>query len=119
MVGWDRAKPEIAPLRVAMRGRDAGAAAEGGSPRSPDLYDFADDSDYAAAAAASSDHTVLFRPSARTHRSDKLDSNLVHLACSRARFVGGDCLIRSLVLLGPGGLGLLYSYYVGGKCSCL
>nr|CAB3447686.1 unnamed protein product [Digitaria exilis] len=40
-----------------MRGQDAGAAAEGGSPRSPDLYDFADDSDYAA--AASSDHTAM------------------------------------------------------------
>ena len=52
--------PEIAPLRVAMRGGDV-AAAEAGSPRSPDLYDLSDDSDYAAAAAAS-DHTVLPPP---------------------------------------------------------
>ncbi|KAK8462949.1 hypothetical protein SEVIR_1G297700v4 [Setaria viridis] len=39
-----------------MRGGDAGAAAaEAGSPRSPDLYDFSDDSDYAAA----SHHTAM------------------------------------------------------------
>ena len=74
-VGWGGAKPGIAPLRVAMRGGDAGAAAEAGSPRSPDLYDLSDDSDYAAAAAAASDHTVLARPHAR----DELDATLVHL----------------------------------------
>jgi len=48
-------KPEIAPLRVAMRGGDV-TAAEAGSPRSPDLYDLSDDSDYAAAA---SDQTAM------------------------------------------------------------
>ncbi|CAO1942028.1 unnamed protein product [Urochloa humidicola] len=46
-----------------MRGGDAGVAAEAGSPRSPDLYDLSDDSDYAAA-AASSDHTAMRTDSA-------------------------------------------------------
>jgi len=55
-----------------MRGGDAGAAAEAGSPRSPDLYDLSDDSDYAAAA---SDHTVL----ARAYAPHKLDAPLVYL----------------------------------------
>ncbi|KAL6633680.1 hypothetical protein ACP70R_026351 [Stipagrostis hirtigluma subsp. patula] len=40
-----------------MRGGEAAAAAEAGSPRSPELYDFSDDSDYAAAAA--SNHTAM------------------------------------------------------------
>ncbi|OEL13835.1 TBC1 domain family member 15 [Dichanthelium oligosanthes] len=50
-----------------MRGGDAAAAAEEGPPRSPDLCDFSDDSDYAAAAAAS-DHTAM--------RTDSVDRGL-------------------------------------------
>jgi hypothetical protein len=41
--------------------RGEAPAGEAGSPRSPELYDFSDDSDYAAAAAAASNHVVPSR----------------------------------------------------------
>ncbi|KAL5212476.1 hypothetical protein ABZP36_023323 [Zizania latifolia] len=54
-----------------MRGEEA-AAAEARCPRSPELHDLSDDSDYAAAAAASSNHTVM--------RSDLADKGSVETA---------------------------------------
>lgn len=98
-----------------MRGGDV-AAAEAASPRSPDLYDFSDDSDYAAAAAAS-DHTVLLPPA--------INSMLppFYLACSPARsgVARPDSSIRSLFPVGvgvEGGEGVLL-FDANYRCSLL
>lgn len=81
---------------MAMRGGDV-AAAEAGSPRSPDLYDLSDDSDYAAAAAAS-DHTVLPPPVINSMLPQFISlAPLRDLGAARA-----DSSIRSLVPVGGG-----------------
>ncbi|WVZ73988.1 hypothetical protein U9M48_022229 [Paspalum notatum var. saurae] len=62
-----------------MRGGDAAAAAEEGSPRSPDLHDLSDDSDYAAAAAATaSDHTAMRTDSADTGSDETTRIDVVY-----------------------------------------
>jgi hypothetical protein len=93
-----------------MRGGDV-TAAEAGSPRSPDLYDLSDDSDYAAAA---SDQTVLPPPATNSTLRQFISlGSLRDLRAARA-----NSSIRSLVpVWGWNGPGPLYSYVGMGEYS--